>query len=1154
MTNGVLSVTAGAIGTTSALNVGTTSASRGTLNFYASGTTATINLAANADLTVGASTGALQGGLGFDLSGSSSDTLVLTGAGAGQGTVTVGTTGALINALALAPLTPGSFTLIDATGGGQSGTNITNVAGFALGTLTGGYHYSLDTSTPDTLKLTVTALTGAAASGPYYWTGARPIASWAALTGNGTQSNWSTTQAGTSDPQATPGNVLVVFSADNAGSSAINTTLDQSYSVTGLRFISNSPAAATGNVSIASGTGGALTIGASGIDIQTGASSTTTAISAPVVLNGAQLWNVTDPGETLTVTGSISGNGFLLTKNGSGTLALNDSAVPNTFTGGVTINGGKVQISTATSLGTSAGTATIGTSGTLEATQSIVGSRNFVLGGAGSTILVDSPQTYQIVNTASSKISGGSGVLNATGAGTLVLDDRLDANTFGGGSVLGGGGTVKIFTNTSLGSGAVTVNNATLEAGATISDSSRNYTIGNANSAIKVDAGSVFTITNGASTNLSGTGVLNTTGPGTLVLNDSANANSFNGGSVLGGGGKVKINTVTSLGSGAITIGNATLEATAAISDVGRNYTLSNANSTLTVDTGTYTISNSGSTKITGTGALNANGPGTLVVDDSANPNDFSGGTVITGTGTVKIDTATSLGASSGAVTLGNATLEATATISGSRNFFLQSFGGSKISVDNTMAYAIGGVIADGNQSGTLNAIGQGTLNLTTTVGNTYTGGTFVSGGGTLRVNNTAGSGTGTGAVSVTGTGTTLGGTGSISGTTTIGSGAILAPGNPVGTLTTGGLILSAGSQLNYELGAIASSDKTVVSGTNPVNFTANGGQFNFTPVSTLASGTYHLITYNGTLGGIFSNLSSASSYLTDTSNTVFYVQLANNAGSVDLVSTNNLTWNGNVPGTVWDNGTTANWQSGGTTGLKFFNTMGATFDDTATNFTVNVASAGVAPSAIVVNNTINTYTFQGTGAITDSTAGPTGLTKSGGADLFISNANTFSGNTIINTGGGIDMQNAAALGTTGSITVNTGGALRLSGSIAVGAKALSLAGAGDDGFGALRSVSGSNSYAGNITLAAASTIGSTNGTLTLGGSGTISSVNLGLTITGAGTTIINDGINLGTGGITVNAAGNVTINGAITSGRRRSPSREPAPSRCPPPTPSAGP
>ncbi|MDB6076164.1 MAG: putative autotransporter protein, partial [Verrucomicrobiaceae bacterium] len=526
---GVLSASPVALGITSAINVGTSA--NGELNLYADNSATAVTLAANTNLNVGG--GASSGFLGFNLNGaSSSDSIAL----AGTGTLTIGAGGGFVNARALSTLTGPKYLLLDTTNTGPSSIAINTVSGFSLGVLPGGYSYSLDNTT-DIGKLYLSV--AAAAGGSYYWTGNRTTDSWAQLASGGAASNWSTNQAGTIDAGATPGGVPVIFSADNAGAGAINTTLDQPYSISSLQFIGNTPA--TGNVSIAAGTGnGTLTVGAGGIDVQTNASSSTTTITAPLVLGAAQSWNVSDAGQTLTVSGVISANSRLLTKLGAGTLVLSGA---NTFNGGTAINGGIVQINSANSLGSTAGTSTINNA-TLQATADITESRSFVLGHASSTISVDATKTFAIINTATSNISG-AGVLNATGAGTLTLDDSANANTFTNGSILGGGSTVKIATGTSLGSGPIGIGAATLEVLNTIIDMGRNYTLSNAAGALKVNSGKIYTISNSGSSKITGTGVLSTTGAGTVVLNDAANANDFSGGSVLGGGGKVKIATNT---------------------------------------------------------------------------------------------------------------------------------------------------------------------------------------------------------------------------------------------------------------------------------------------------------------------------------------------------------------------------------------------------------------------------------------------------------------------------------------------------------------------------------------------------------------------------------------------------------------------------------
>lgn len=144
--------------------------------------------------------------------------------------------------------------------------------------------------------------------------------------------------------------------------------------------------------------------------------------------------------------------------------------------------------------------------------------------------------------------------------------------------------------------------------------------------------------------------------------------------------------------------------------------------------------------------------------------------------------------------------------------------------------------------NGGLSKAGAGTLRFT--AANTYGGGSTIS-AGRLLVNNTTGSTTGSGGVTVNGG--VLGGTGTIAGTVNVNSGGTISPGTSIGTLT-----------LN---------SAPVFNGTNFMEIDRNGGS----PLAdkiVLTSGTMN---YGGTLvitnvgtaltgGEVFTNF-SASSY-----------------------------------------------------------------------------------------------------------------------------------------------------------------------------------------------------------------------------------------------------------------------------------------------------
>jgi len=243
---------------------------------------------------------------------------------------------------------------------------------------------------------------------------------------------------------------------------------------------------------------------------------------------------------------------------------------------------------------------------------------------------------------------------------------------------------------------------------------------------------------------------------------------------------------------------------------------------------------------------------GMLVLTTTAGANT---GKVTIQAGTLKISNDRALGAVPGAAaekiniwSFGTFEASDTFTLNANRSIGLGEVSGPKISVasDKTMTY--GGAL-----SGGANWSKEGAGTLTLSGANNNSGATTVN-GGTLRVSNSSGSGTGSGAVSVESS-ATLGGNGAISGAVTVKSGATVAPGNSVGTLTVGNLDLRAGSTYKCEITSASTYDKITVSsaltlpssGTTAIEIPAD---------ATLAPNTsYDVIIYGSQSGGTVGNI-----------------------------------------------------------------------------------------------------------------------------------------------------------------------------------------------------------------------------------------------------------------------------------------------------------
>ena len=209
----------------------------------------------------------------------------------------------------------------------------------------------------------------------------------------------------------------------------------------------------------------------------------------------------------------------------------------------------------------------------------------------------------------------------------------------------------------------------------------------------------------------------------------------------------------------------------------------------------------------------------------------------------------------------------------------------------------------------------------------------------------------------------------------------------------------------------------------------------------------------------------------------------------------------------------------------------------------VNQAISALNGSAGNVTLGANTLTVGGTDNLSSSYGGIIGdtgsLTKAGTGTLTLSGTNTYTGNTAVNVGV-LNIQNGSALGTgTAATSVTSGAALQLQNNITVN-EALTLNGTGISSDGALRSISGNNTWSGAITLGSAARINSDTSTDTLTVSGNITGAGQSLTVGGAGNTTISTGLNTGTSGtltkdgtgtLDITAAGNYTGATTISAG-----------------------
>jgi fibronectin-binding autotransporter adhesin len=565
-----------------------------------------------------------------------------------------------------------------------------------------------------------------------------------------------------------------------------------------------------------------------------------------------------------------------------------------------------------------------------------------------------------------------------------------------------------------------------------------------------------------------------------ITLDNGLTLNLFNGGTIRSSGNNttnsiIKLNTATGTTATLSTVGS---------SDV---FTVGNAANDLTGGASDTVIA--------------VSGPGTVFLSQASN----YAGSVSINSGTVKLGNATALGIAStagvafGANSTGRlalngfsatiATLNSNATV-GTPVIENNFAGAAVLTVSNTSgSSSFAGVLRDGD-AGSLGLTKGGASTLILSGNNTYSGATTIS-GGLLKVNNVSNSSaTGTGAVSVA-SGGTLGGAGFISGAVTVSNGGIIAPGNSVGTLTVGSLVLSAGSILNYEFNNTPANDFIDVKDSN--GLTINGGGFNLYEEGTLnpfsSENTYSLIGYSGSIGGAgvtslsVLNPQPGKAYTFGTTGSAVTLGIA----ASGLVSNWNVDSNGS-------------WNTGGNWSAAVPNGEGET---ASFNFPLSAQRTVTLDGAKKVGS-----------IIFDGGASPLGYTIASGSGGALSIDNGASQANIIVTTGANQISAGLSLDSDNTVaSISGGSSLEVSGSIS-GDGSLVKSGAGS-----LDLTNSSNGYGGNTTVSG--------GTLGFSSLGSIGAGNL--TIDGAtlrynaGNTADISGkvVTIGIGGAIINTNGN---------------------------------
>ena len=1070
----------------------------------------------------------------------------------------------------------GTLSIASITNGGVAGAlgNSTNLA--ANLTLGGGTleytgssngstdrNFTLSNGTNSTISVTspntTLAISGAAAStnGSLTKSGSGTLA----LSGNNTYTGATTISAGTLQigSGSTTGTLSTYSAITNNGTLAFNRSDTITQGTDFNSVIGGTGAliqAGSGNLVLAGANTytGATTISAGTLRIGSGSTTGSLSTSSAITNNGTLAFNRSDTITQGTDFNSVIGGTGALIQAGSGNLVL---AGANTYTGATTISAGTLRIGSGSTTGSLSTSSAITNNGTLAFNRS-------------DTITQ---------GTDFNSVIGGTGALIQAGSGTLALSG---ANTYSGGTTLSVG-TLALNSSSAIGSGNLTITGETIDntSGSAITLATNNSQKWNGNftfagtndlnlgtGSVSMNASRMITVNSANLTvggAISGTGFgLTKSGNGTLVL---AGANTYNGQTTLSSG-TIIVTNKAALGTGSLALSGGTLQAST-------DLTGANALTTSGVSLGaSSTVSGSNSITISG------NSTGFLQQNLSIT-NNLVSGKLLTFTGNLGLksngsnrnltiagtgDTTFSGILSDGAVAYNGFTASSTGTTTLSGN---NSYSGPTTVSAGTLV-----ISGTNNSTGTITVSG-GTLQLANTTANNggIASGLLTLSGGMLQATS-ASPLTLSNAVLVSASSTVSGAQAlTFNGSLTNSGGNRSLTNNMTNTLTLAGPIyLSENGTVGRTL-TIAGTGNTIINGAI-ANFNGSGtagglaitntgtvtfaGNNTYSGATTLTAGTLQLQNANAIQNSPLS-LNGGTLQLRSDSNTTFASSGNITIGGSTTINVDRLTADGTgatlslgalvIPTAL---NSTQRFTGGNNTLLSIASLALPGLGGQST--TLNATTTSVIITGNVTNgisttsgNRWDSLYLDGTsvanviqGVISDSTTaisgggnatvgnGDTRITKQGTGTWTLAGNNTYVGPTVINAGI-LTASHANALGSTASGTTVSaaGAALQLTGGITFGTESLTLNGDGISSGGALRNISGFNTYQGAIALGSASRINTDSDSLTL--SGNITGATQNLTVGGAGNTTISGVIGTTTGTLTKDGAGTLTLTGNNT-------------------------